>query len=496
MKAKLLHTIRLRPLFLLLLPVFYLLHAYAENYSPGLAGTAIQQAILFTGTGMLISFLFIPIVKKFRKAALVGLFLVAFNFFFGILHDGAKDLLGQNIFLVKYMFIIGLVMVMLILLILWLRNTEHNFYRTYQYLNVALFILILFELANLLPAALMKKSIHPRDLSSTIVSCDTCTKPDVYVIIADEYAGQKTLQDIFGFDNSAFEQELQNRGFHIVDNSASNYNATVYSMASLFSMDHIGLSGGNLVTQRDMLLCRSILNNNNTGRFFRSRGYNIYNYSFFDLQGEKQAVRNYYFHPKSRILSFGTFINRFQMDAGFNFFSKAKKEAVEKNDLTNDERVDSLLRDLVRQPPTKPRFVYTHFTRPHHPYYVDRNGRPFSGTDSLRGFERIKFEYTEHLLYTNKRLLQLIDQVTQTSRQPPVILLASDHGFRQYSGDVDKKYYFMNLCAVLLPDRKYESFYEGMTTVNIFRSILNTQFGQRLPMLKDSTSFLIEKAGH
>ena len=127
---------------------------------------------------------------------------------------------------------------------------------------------------------------------------------------------------------------------------------------------------------------------------------------------------------------------------------------------------------------------------------MDRNGNPFSGTDSLPGFERIKFEYTEHLLYTNKRLLQLIDHIMQNIQQPPVILLASDHGFRQYMGETDKKYYFMNLCAVLLPGRKYEGFYEGMTTINIFRSILNSQFGQSLPMLKDSTSFLIEKAGH
>ncbi len=496
MKAKLLHIIRVRPLFLLLLPVFYLLNAYTENYAPGLAGTVIQQAFLYTGAGMLFSFLFLPLLKKFRKAALVGFFLVAFNFFFGSLHDLAKDLLGRNSFLVKYLFIIGLVLVILILLVWWLRRTNRNFYRTFRYLNVALVILILYELVNFLPVALKKKSAYPRDLASAFVSCDTCARPDVYVIIADEYAGQKTLGDVFDFDNSAFEHDLQNRGFHFVGSSVSNYNATVYSMASLFSMDLIGLSGGDKVTQRDMLLCRSILNNNTTGRFFRDQGYSIHNYSFFDVQGESQAVRNYYFHPKSRILTFGTFINRFQLEAGFNFFSKAKKEAVEKNDLTNDERVDSLLRDLVRQPSAKPRFVYTHFTRPHHPYFMDRNGNPFNGTDSLPGFERIKFEYTEHLLYTNKRLLQLIDHITQNTQQPPVILLASDHGFRQYMGETDKKYYFMNLCAVLLPGRKYEGFYEGMTTINIFRSILNSQFGQSLPMLKDSTSFLIEKAGH
>jgi hypothetical protein len=139
-----------------------------------------------------------------------------------------------------------------------------------------------------------------------------------------------------------------------------------------------------------------------------------------------------------------------------------------------------------------PRFVYTHFTRPHHPYYVDRNGRPFTHGDSLKGFARIQKEYTEHLLYTNNRLLQLIDHIRQHSTKPPVILLASDHGFRQFTGEWDRKYYFMNFFALYLPSQDYTGFYDGITTVNSFRVILNTVFGQKLPMVKDSTRFVLE----
>jgi len=68
----------------------------------------------------------------------------------------------------------------------------------------------------------------------------------------------------------------------------------------------------------------------------------------------------------------------------------------------------------------------------------------------------------------------------------------SDHGFRQLADTTAKKYYFMNLNAVYLPAGNYSGFYDGMSNVNQFRVILNAQFGQKLPLLKDSIIFLRE----
>jgi hypothetical protein len=68
----------------------------------------------------------------------------------------------------------------------------------------------------------------------------------------------------------------------------------------------------------------------------------------------------------------------------------------------------------------------------------------------------------------------------------------SDHGFRQFKEPVDKKYYFSNLISIYLPDGNYSGFYDGMSNVNMFRAFLNTEFGQNLPILKDSTIFLRE----
>lgn len=494
MKAKLLNIFRSRPVFLLLLPLFYMLHELNRNYAPGLTATALLQVCIYTAIAVVFTFLVSFLLKSFQKAAIITLLLLLFNFFFGTVHDIIRKKFGVSFFLSRYTVILAALLIVLIIVFTWLKKSKPKLDRFFLFLHVLLPVLILLELFTLLPKILKKDPYSKPALSSQFISCDSCRKPDVYVIIADEYAGKQELQEVFSFDDSAFYSALQSRGFHVVNNSTSNYNATVYSMASLFNMDYIELSGKNLVTQGDMLLCRNIINNNSVGHFFQNNGYSIHNFSFFDVQGQRKAITNYYFHPRSRILNFGTFVNRFQRDVLPNYFSQKKWEAVEKNDYNNDETVDSLLRKLVTGKTGKPRFVYTHFTRPHQPYYVDRNGNFVNTWYNPRlGFEPIKKAYVDHVLYTNKRLLQLIDLILDKSAQPPVILLASDHGFRQFPGMGEKKYYFMNLCSVYLPGGNYENFYDGLTPVNTFRVILNSQFGQRFPILKDSTSFLVEK---
>ena len=104
------------------------------------------------------------------------------------------------------------------------------------------------------------------------------------------------------------------------------------------------------------------------------------------------------------------------------------------------------------------------------------------------------WNYLSYLQYCNTKLIQLVDHILSNTSRPPVILLMSDHGFREFAHDsVNHKYHFMNLNAMYLPQKQYRNFYKGVSTVNLFRILLNAQFGQNLPLLKDSSSFLMEK---
>jgi hypothetical protein len=481
------------PFYLFLLPAFFMLHGLMENYVPGLAGTAIEQNLLFTGAGILLTLLFRLLLRDTRKAALVSCFLLTFNFIYGSYQDWLRAEIGWNTLPTRYSFNISLLLVLATVLVIYLKRSKQLFLKITLFLNLLFTILILLDIVSLFPKVINQSRYGTPDLSRQVVACDTCSRPDVYVIVPDEYAGKQELEDIFSFDNSAFENELANRGFRVIGNTTSNYNATVYSLASLFGMHYPELTANHLVTQRDMLLCRNIINQNNTTRFFESKGYSFTNNSFFDFNGIEKAVTKYYFVSKRMLFTSQTFIERFLKEASFNFFSKKTIQRLETYDLVNDRTVDSLTRQTALSRSKEPKFVYCHFTMPHHPYFFDRNGQPFHFSDSVGFYDRLRIQYTEYLQYTNKKLLSLIDHIKQHSARPPVILLASDHGFRQFYRKTDRKYYFMNFMAVHLPSGNYDGFYDGITPVNMFRQILNAQFSQRLPLLRDSTSFILEK---
>ena len=154
--------------------------------------------------------------------------------------------------------------------------------------------------------------------------------------------------------------------------------------------------------------------------------------------------------------------------------------------------MDSLLKKTAAVAHPKPRFIFSQLILPHHPYYYDSLGNRRTNLDQSPDVEQEKRDYVSYLVYTNKRLLSLVDSIRQNSVRPPVIMLMSDHGYRRFSHKKYEDYQFMTLNSILLPDKNYSGFYDGMSNVNQLRVLLNTQFGQRLPMLKDSTIFFIE----
>jgi len=209
------------------------------------------------------------------------------------------------------------------------------------------------------------------------------------------------------------------------------------------------------------------------------------------LADKNKAVYNPFYPTKRTLFTFQTLIKRFEKNVGFNFASSKKIESIIKQQYYNNELIDSLTR-ITAIENSGPKFVYSHLFIPHHPFYFDRNRKEIPLEKLTDSFTMNKSAYIDYLIYSNKKILELIDHIKSSSRKPPVIILISDHGFRQLPADTDHKYYFMNLNSVFLPNNNYSGFYEGMSNVNELRVILNSQFGQQLPLLKDSTIFLSE----
>ena len=114
-----------QPLFLLLLPVFFVLHGFNENFHSALANASLILALKYIGIAMALTALAWLLFRDLFKAALFSFFLLCIYFFFGSAHDFLKTYF-TNSFLSRYSFILPAIFVFLVLLVFYLKKNEED----------------------------------------------------------------------------------------------------------------------------------------------------------------------------------------------------------------------------------------------------------------------------------------------------------------------------------------------------------------------------------
>ena len=491
MKDKLLHIIRTKPIFLFLLSPFFVLHGFSENYDFISVKDALLLTAVYIGFSIIFSLLCWLLYRDLIKASLVAFFIMAFDFFFGSAHDFLKKIFPGS-FITRYTFILPAAVVLFIVLLILLKKRRKPLSRLSYYLNI-LFIILLLTDSFLLTGKIINREKASYAIPGGFVHCNNCPKPDIYFILADEYAGNKELKDLFQFDDSVFLDQLGQLNLHTIPGSYSNYNYTPFSVASMLNMDYLDLEGKDR-DKPDLTYCYESIRGNKLLQFLRSDGYDFYNYSVFDFEGQPARTRETFLPAKTRLITAQTFLSRFDKEIRFNLVSRWRSK---KNlailtyyNKTNNENIYSLTWKLAEQKTSLPKFVYTHLMMPHYPYYFDRDWKERPFEKLLEGNQSDKEAYIEYLQYSNKKLIDLVEHILRSSASPPIIVLAGDHGFRHFKESVGAKYYFLNLVSLYLPSKNYSHFSDSLSGVNLFRAILNTEYGQQLPFLKDSTSYL------
>ncbi len=187
-------------------------------------------------------------------------------------------------------------------------------------------------------------------------------------------------------------------------------------------------------------------------------------------------------------------MSRLKRDLRFNLITRFKSRSEIKRltygTLHNNNNIYDLTWKVAEDRSAKPKFVYTHLMMPHYPYYFDKKGNEQPFEKLTEGNQSNQKAYIEYLQYSNKKFLTLINHTLRSSPEPPIIIFMGDHGFRHFIKPVKEDFYFFNHISVHLPSQNYSAFPDSMTTANLFRIILNTEFRQHLPLLKDSTIYL------
>ena len=359
--------------------------------------------------------------------------------------------------------------------------------------NIIAIVLIVMLFPNIISYAFESKSYETPDipLNYNIVTVPELNdRPNIYYIILDEYTSNDVLKEIYNYDNSDFLSELSKRGFYVPSNSYSNYVTSPTSIISSLNMAYIN----NVTYNPTMDSTNKLFNNNQIMRILKSLDYTVVNlsleYGYPEIADHDLCKSPLYVNSFHTLLSETTLwnpISKLFVDGGEPHRNNIKCKFSELSNLHNS--IDD------------PFFVFAHFLLPHPPYLFGANGESVTpeflsiGSGSWKD----KSGYVHQVQYTNKKVLETIDNILQESDTLPIIILQGDHGtptllgggglsWKNVNDDSIKErmsifnaYYFPNVdCKVI---------YDGITPVNSFRLVLNNYLNGDYELLEDKMYF-------
>ncbi len=396
---------------------------------------------------------------------LVALFfrdIVEFIIYFGI--SEALNFIGE-------LFIVIIVaLILLVVLIKWLRRTNSSLVNLNTYLNLLTTIFLTIEIIGCSFSNVSRIDLKEK-VELKISVNDTTKKPDIYFILLDGYTGFSGLKKLWKFDNNELKKFLTENDFFFAQNGRSVYNVTNYSIASTFNMTELVFDTADIYAKSSYLSLANFIKHNPAVKYFYESGYDFINFSFWDMFNKNKYYQDIYFLRRGNIYQARTIYGHL-----YEIWNERFADMAEIN--------YGIFKSLAKTQNTfdeKPKFIYAHIMMPHPPYYFDAEGNRTDFSYSNDGKNMHK--YLEQLKYTNKLLMETISGILNSAKQPPIIVVESDHGFRSYEGKDKDDIEYSVLSCFYFPDKDYSLLNDSLKTINTFRIIFNKYFNQNLKLL-------------
>jgi hypothetical protein len=299
-------------------------------------------------------------------------------------------------------------------------------------------------------------------------SLKSLLRPDVYYIILDGYASEKVLEKFYGATYDGLYQYLRINNFYVADSSRTNYPTTAPSLSSSLNAQYID--------SIDIKSRQTLIPHNLVSHVFKKAGYRVVN-----IESGYAVTEHLAFSDKTiGIKGLNEFENRLleltilRLDDVLGF--------------TNHLRLKSQLDRLPLIAKEKgPKFSFIHIVSPHPPFVVDSVGnRHLRNSLSDMAWEP-RQDYAQQLQYVSKKVMELITLLQRNKKNPPIIILQSDHGPWLNSPDPKEVYQARSqiLNAYFVPPAFRAKLYPTITPVNSFRLLFSELFKLDFPLLPD-----------
>lgn len=321
---------------------------------------------------------------------------------------------------------------------------------------------------------------------------ETGKHPDIYYIIVDAYGSAKNLEEFYDFDNSEFLNYLSDNGFYVASQSAYNHSGSHNSIASALNMRYLYFLRDELGETNDCLPVYEMLQNHIVWQLLKLSGYEyIHIGSRWDMTAiNRHADVNINYSPSPEFY-------RFLFRATWAYPFAAKAHLVDDERLLHWKFALNQFEELTKIPnmrnnSERPVFVFAHIIIPHCPIVFDQDG---SFLTIEQTHQRTQSEnYLNQLIFTNKKLKTLIDEILSESKISPIIVIQGDHGppgvwalsgHNALTSEDQLRLVLGILNAYHLPQGGADLLYDSITPINTFRLIFNYYFNADYDLLSD-----------
>lgn len=505
----------LHPFLFTLSPILYFFSINKEKLSLGNSDFLIALAISLLVTGVMWAVLSV-ILKNKRKAAVIASLSVLLFFSYGhirkFIADFNLELAGFNIGPDKIL--ISVWGVILLLGSFFSFKTKRGLRTLTNFLNIVAISLVLIPLVNIVPYELKTgRATLPTSQESAVteetaeITPEEAAKlPDIYYLVFDRYANETVLQEHLNFDNSEFINYLKEKGFYVASKACANYPRTFESLASSLNMEYLGYLTEQLGEDfSSRAPVHEMLQDYKVWRFLKKRGYQFIHFGDWYPATKKNKFADVNINYSINVGSeFNTVLLRTTL-----YYPIARKISLDTPEReTARKRHLYKFEKLAEMPEIDgPKFIFAHMLIPHSPYVFDKDGNSLKEeqTDQKSPAEN----YINQLVFTNKKIEELVNELLTKSTNPPIIIIQSDEGpftkeWSKTAGGPDDwreltnealKVHIRIINAYYLPDAPKDVLYPSMSPVNSFRTIFNLYFGTEFKLLPDK-SYIFQDRNH
>ncbi len=472
-----------QPLHLLLLLIYFFIYAFGMYYPyVDMVGILKQNWIVFS-TLFFLSILAILVSSSWSKLGIMLFPAFVLVLFFGSIVDSLK-LLPFSAYFMHYSLLLPLFACCLGGIACFFYKWK-SAYRMNYFFNMLTLLWwassgIYFTMKSF---SGMNESMYSPSNSLTLNHPSVNEKPDVYFIVMDGYPSSSVLLHRFGYVN-ALDSFLNKNNFYMVKESSSSYKNTCFSILSTLNMLPPDIRfNPNEVSNLEYLRCLRNIKSNNVCKFLEEQGYEIYNFSIFDLLQKKPATTPAFSFLYTQMTDNIMLPNRLLRDIRHIEHSKNKNDKIApalmedylqavKDNQMNDKEAEKAIAGK------NPKFVYLHLLVPHETMVIDSFENAMMSEVNV-----FNAKFINQLEYGNGLVVNYVNKILQHNPNS-IIILQGDHGIRDFLG-ITADDEFRNLHAYYFPDKNYELLNDSLQNINTFRVVFNTYFQQTLPLINN-----------